>query len=154
MIAPPPDFPGDPLGRGLWLNADRLAGQACKARKAVRAALNAWGLGHMADDMELLASELTANAFEHARGPVDLVLQQRAARVLLEVRDRSRRLPAFRESDEWSEGGRGLTLVASFSEAWGCWPSENGKTIWCSLPISATAATPVVETPRVMEAAR
>src|SRR5689334_11435805 len=48
---------------------------ARRARAAIRQALAAWGMDHLAGDAELLASELVANAAEYGNGqPISLAL--------------------------------------------------------------------------------
>ena len=46
-----------------------------QARSAIRAALTGWGLPGLADDAELLTSELIANAAEHGTGPIGLTVR-------------------------------------------------------------------------------
>jgi hypothetical protein len=36
-------------------------------------------------------------------------------------------------------GGRGLTLVASVSDGWGCEPVQTGKTVWAEFASHASA---------------
>ena len=68
-------------------------------------------------DVELVVAELIGNALRHAPGTIELILEAHADRVVLHVIDKgpgfafSPRLP----SDLYSEAGRGLFLIASFS---------------------------------------
>ena len=60
---------------------------AGRARRAVRATLDDWGLAGLADAAVLVVSELVTNAVVHARsGPV-LVLTARAGVLRIAVRD-------------------------------------------------------------------
>ncbi|WP_200261515.1 ATP-binding protein [Streptomyces sp. HSG2] len=92
------------------------------------------------DTASLLIAELTANAVLHGR------VRGRAARLALtlaggtlriEVTDaRGDRLPepasgGCGDEDRGGESGRGLLLVASLADAWGCEPHHpGGKTVW------------------------
>jgi hypothetical protein len=51
---------------------------ARQARSAVRRALATWGVHDPSGDAELLASELVANAAEHASGPISLAVRRHA----------------------------------------------------------------------------
>ncbi|MFF9219586.1 ATP-binding protein [Streptomyces viridosporus] len=115
------------------------------------------GQSEPADDADtatasLLIAELTANAALHGR------VRGRAARLALtltpttlriEVTDaRGERPPALPApaADVHGESGRGLLLVASLADAWGCEPyPPGGKTVWAECagsPGALTAGTP------------
>jgi anti-sigma regulatory factor (Ser/Thr protein kinase) len=71
---------------------------ARQARSAVRRALTAWGIDDPDGDAELLASELVANAAEHASGSIGLALRRHAQPdgqrgITCEVTDASPSLP-------------------------------------------------------------
>jgi anti-sigma regulatory factor (Ser/Thr protein kinase) len=110
-----------------------------QARVAVRRALASWDLDALAPDAELLASELVANAAEHAGGrPINLTIRQHQTRsglrgVECEVTDRSRSLPQPRAADQDSERGRGLAIVATLATSNGVTLRPNGKTTWFTL---------------------
>ncbi|MCP9959639.1 ATP-binding protein [Streptomyces sudanensis] len=82
----------------------------------------------------LLVAELTANAALHGRvrgRHARLTLTLTAGTLRIEVTDaRGDRLPAP-TPDADGESGRGLLLVASLADAWGCEPHDpGGKTVW------------------------
>ena len=110
-----------------------------RAREAVRHALAAWGVACLADEAELLASELIANAVEHADGqPVDLFLRgytTPAGRrgIACEVTDTSPVLPRTHHASAGSERGRGLAIVAALATASGIAVGPDGKTAWFTL---------------------
>ncbi|MFC8699452.1 ATP-binding protein [Streptomyces parvus] len=81
-----------------------------------------------------LIAELTANAALHGRvrgRHARLALTLTASTLRIEVTDaRGDRLPAPTPDAE-GESGRGLLLVASLADAWGCEPHHpGGKTVW------------------------
>jgi anti-sigma regulatory factor (Ser/Thr protein kinase) len=112
---------------------------ARQARCAARRAMKAWGMGDLSGDAELLASELVANAVEHANGQsVGLVLRRLADdegqdAVACEVSDSSPILPEARHADPDTDRGRGLAIVAALASASGVRTSPGGKTSWFTL---------------------
>jgi len=131
---------------------------ACAARKFVRAALAEWttqdvwpadGVSdRVVDDAVLLVSELVTNAVIHAGTTAEVLcrldMHEEPGRppcgLVIEVSDhhpaRVIRNPVEMER-EGREGGRGLQLVAAFSEEWGITYRRDLKTIWCRLVIAA-----------------
>lgn len=113
---------------------------AAQARSAVRRALAAWGMTELSADAELLASELVANATEHAPGaPVGLALHRRQASAgrtadfICEISDGSPVIPEPRATDLDDERGRGLAIVAALAADSGVTVRPGGKTTWFSL---------------------
>ncbi len=105
-----------------------------------------WGLGELADTVELVVSELVTNAVqasvdrdgrpryspEHGLSCVHLRLSTDGIAALIEVWDESARPPTPVQPGLTDEGGRGLMLVNSFTERWG-WElpqSGRGKIVW------------------------
>lgn len=122
------------------------------ARLFVRSTLQALGLDQLAEDAELITSELVTNAVR-ATGITnpsprwselrDLALiRLRLAVVggalIIEVWDRDSTPPMpKREETLDAEGGRGLVIVDSLSRRWNFYgPAEGGKWVWAELAIS------------------
>jgi anti-anti-sigma factor len=106
------------------------------ARQVTRDACVAWGLPHLADDAELIVSEIVANAVLHAGGPVDVVLTRRERHLHMSVRDRSPVRPVRSIPDpETAQGGRGLLLLDAVASGWGAAATAEGKTVWATLRI-------------------
>jgi hypothetical protein len=86
----------------------------------------------MAQNLELVVSELATNAVRHARTPFRLTILT-APTLRVEVADGSSVLPAGGTPDRWSESGRGLWLVAALTQSWGVVPLRAGKVVWADL---------------------
>jgi anti-sigma regulatory factor (Ser/Thr protein kinase) len=112
-------------------------GSARSARQAVRDALTAWGIEDPDHDAELLASELVANAAEHAPGaPIGLALRLGAGRdITCEVTDASPTLPHGRQAGPDDERGRGMAIVSALASASGVRAEAGGKTTWFTLAL-------------------
>jgi anti-sigma regulatory factor (Ser/Thr protein kinase) len=86
----------------------------------------------VADTAELLASELVANAVQHAASPLHFRVEVDADRVRLAVRDREPTLPQRRDPSPDDLFGRGLLLVEDLASDWGAEPvPDDGKVVWC-----------------------
>ena len=109
------------------------------ARFHVRAALGFHDLGHLADDAEIITSELVTNAVQHADCDVTETIGVTLARtrdqdsVIVVVSDSSPHGPVLRSPSADSEPGRGLQIVASLSVHWGWLPEPSGKAVYAIL---------------------
>jgi anti-sigma regulatory factor (Ser/Thr protein kinase) len=121
----------------LLLPEARSAGLA---RSEVRATLTQWGVADLADTTCLLATELLANAVQHARSPVEMRLYLTAGEVIVEVTDDSAQLPQRCLPADDDEGGRGLLMVDALATSWGTRPAASGKTVWFTLPATPADA--------------
>lgn len=108
---------------------------ASAARKLVRTALDAWGLGELAEDSSLIVSELATNAVRHTRSRYMRVTVTRPSPgwVRVAVVDKSRTMPQPRPASETDTGGRGLAVVDAFSDRWGTDRLPWGKRVWAEL---------------------
>jgi anti-sigma regulatory factor (Ser/Thr protein kinase) len=98
-------------------------------RSAATRRLEEWGLGESAFSMELVISELLANAIQHGGAPVTLRLIREGA-LICEVSDGSSTSPHPRRAQPLEEDGRGLFLVGQLTDRWGTRYTPTGKTIW------------------------
>ncbi|MFF3753767.1 SpoIIE family protein phosphatase [Streptomyces sp. NPDC002018] len=142
-----PDRPGDDIAlivaRTRVLHPDRTAewevpahpSEVARVRADVARQLTDWGLDEVAYTTELILSELITNAIRYAIGPIRVRLL-RDRTLICEVSDFSSTSPHLRYAAATDEGGRGLFLVAQFTERWGTRYTANGKVIWAeqSLP--------------------
>ncbi|MEI6360717.1 MAG: ATP-binding protein [Actinomycetes bacterium] len=112
---------------GRWTLAGHLP-SAAQARALVRDALPAHG---RLEDIELVASELVANAVEHGEGDVELALALRPPGLRLTVvSGAAAGEPQVRPASPEDEGGRGLAIVAALADRWG-WDQDDGRlAVW------------------------
>jgi anti-sigma regulatory factor (Ser/Thr protein kinase) len=91
---------------------------------------------------ELGVSELVTNALLHADAPITVQVRGTREHPRVEVRDGSAQPPVLpepqlvRDDDVLMTFGRGLSIVARASDAWGVDLEERGKTVWFA-PASA-----------------
>ncbi|MEV7468113.1 SpoIIE family protein phosphatase [Streptomyces kronopolitis] len=107
-----------------------------EVRQFIQDILEQWGLGAIAYETELLATELVTNGLVHADSDVDVRLRRYPDRIRVDVRDSSTRPPVPApitvdpEIDSFSENGRGLVIVEELAAAWGTAPYGRGKSVW------------------------
>ncbi|HTA04622.1 MAG TPA: ATP-binding protein [Streptosporangiaceae bacterium] len=123
------------------------------ARSFTFQTMHKWGVTDRADDIAAVVTELLTNAIrhalpqaQHATGtlspwPIKVGLLHPGSHVICAIADPSTELPELREPDWQDESGRGLLVVSSLSDHWGCSaaPDEQGKVVWGAF---ATAARP------------
>lgn len=136
--------PGRPAWPGFPRVATRTSGPGADsvrvARNFAATTLHRWGVGERGDDIVVVVSELLTNALRHTvpggaaswpRWPVRLGMLQQGPWVLCAVSDRSEELPMSRDPGLFGESGRGLHVVATLCDAWGCTPpGPGGKAVW------------------------
>lgn len=113
------------------------------ARSFTRDTLRSWDMTGLADDAQLVVSELVTNALMHTRdsdlpGPrpvIGLRLMAQPPWLLCMVTDPSQQIPLPRQADPDDCSGRGLQVIESCSSRWG-WNllDESGKIVWALLP--------------------
>lgn len=111
-----------------------------QAREVVAQQLTAWGLGHLADDLELIVSELITNAIRHGGGVRAVTLTARDGYARIEVADNDETMPTPRTAGPTDTGGRGLLLIEALSRAWGARPDDGGKVVWAEVVGTARPA--------------
>lgn len=127
---------------------------AREARLFARATLLRWGMRDVVDDALLLVSEMVSNCVRHGAPPLRLTLRLRSGLLRIAVNDGGPGVPRPRLSSVPPEGvingvhiagsGRGLTLVAAISTAWGIseYAAGPGKTMWCELQVDSSIGNP------------
>ena len=111
---------------------------ACARKHAMAVALE-WGFPGLAEDIELIVSELVTNAVR-ATGNSDggsltipvvrLSLASDLQCVLIRVWDGSSQMPVRRDAGPDDNTGRGLMLVGHLGSEWGTYKKANGKVVW------------------------
>jgi anti-sigma regulatory factor (Ser/Thr protein kinase) len=143
-----PDFSRWPLQSHLILGA--LPSAVPCARLHTRHILWEWGLQPLTDQAGLIVSELITNAAQASetltasryagrwapgRPPVRLWLHGQEQRIAIQVWDANNQLPVRQSADPDAESGRGLLLVESLGNAWGCYRPQrsSGKIVWATV---------------------
>ncbi|WP_408646358.1 SpoIIE family protein phosphatase [Streptomyces jeddahensis] len=127
------DVPGDPaVVAGIRADAARR--------------LEEWGLEELAFSTELVISELVTNAIRYGAAPIRLRLLRDRSSLICEVADGSSTSPHLRRAAATDEGGRGLFLVAQFTQRWGTRYMPRGKVIWTEQSLHSTATEPDADT--------
>lgn len=107
-----------------------------KMRDLLRRLLRSWRMPDAGDGViELLATELAANAVQHARSDMTVIVRYLGDVVRVEVGDGSRQLPVARQAEDDDLDGRGLALVDALAKEWGVLPTRTGKRVWCDVSI-------------------
>lgn len=122
-------------------------GAVPSARLHARLIVCEWGLPELAENVELVTSELVTNAVKASQGligsryngkyragkpPVRLWVMSDRARVLVQVWDGNDQLPRKGEPELEDEGGRGLFVVEGLCAKYGAYRAEGstGKVVW------------------------
>jgi serine phosphatase RsbU (regulator of sigma subunit)/PAS domain-containing protein/anti-sigma regulatory factor (Ser/Thr protein kinase) len=128
------EVPGDPAA-------------VAPVRTACARRLAEWGLEQVAFTAELILSELVTNAIRYGAEPIAVRLLRTepigspdAGTLIFEVADGSSTSPRLRCAKVTDEGGRGLFLVARFTERWGTRYTTTGKVIWAEQSLHHDAA--------------
>lgn len=113
--------------------------------------MHKWGAESRSDDAAAVVTELMTNALRHALAqlprdsagtpswPIRLGLADAGPYVICAVADPSSELPAPRRPNWQDEAGRGLLVVGSLSDQWGCCtaPGGQGKVVWAAFAATA-----------------
>ncbi|NUK51299.1 ATP-binding protein [Streptomyces lunaelactis] len=106
-------------------------------RKTVRSTLGRWGVLAVADETELIVTELATNVIKHVGegAPATLVLEPRDDRIRVELHDKGHTAPALGSGGCDEECGRGLHLLSAMSLGWGTLLTATGKAVWCEISL-------------------
>ena len=88
--------------------------------------------------VELMVSELAANAVVHAATSFEVTVLRTSDHVRVEVRDTDASRPAVRWPDTDQPRGRGLQIVNALADRWGieAWvDGKVGKTVWFTVDL-------------------
>lgn len=96
----------------------------------------------VADDAELIVSELVSNAVRFCAGPVTVKLSAHLHQVTIAVADDNPAPPVLRRAGHRDDGGRGLAIVAALSDEWGVYqyPTDR-KEVWARLSLASGSST-------------
>lgn len=143
-------LPGYPLGDeqpDLWSRPPeppreariRLApvpASVARMRALLQRLQSSWRMPDASDGViELLATELAANAVKHAQSDMTVIVRYLGDVIRVEVGDGSRETPRPRQAADDDLDGRGLALVDALAAQWGVLPTRTGKRVWCDVNI-------------------
>jgi anti-sigma regulatory factor (Ser/Thr protein kinase) len=119
--------PGEPVAsRRFEATPASVAGARAFARDTVARAR-----GSEPEHLALLVSELASNAVVHACSPFTVTVRLLDDDVVrVEVHDDDPLVPALRDPAADATTGRGLRVVESLSDRWGCDVDPDGKIVW------------------------
>jgi len=101
--------------------------------------LREWNLRHLADNAEIIVSELATNALKaswslHGTPPITVRLRAKWESLVIEVWDALPAPPQSQPHGIDADSGRGLEIVAMLSENWGYYhPEIGGKVVWAAI---------------------
>jgi anti-sigma regulatory factor (Ser/Thr protein kinase) len=115
----------------------RSLDSAAEARAFAQRALRDWGYDELGDVVQLLVSELVANAVSHAESATTLSLRLSDDILRVEVHDASPAVPHRRVVLQDDPDGRGLFIVDAMATRWGVESHAAGKSVWFEVPLPA-----------------
>lgn len=125
-----------PALRKVYLEVAASNAAVPSVRLFTRTTVDEWGLAKLADDVELVVSELVTNAVQatldrELGSNVAMVLAETDGELLVLVWDGATEVPEPASPDSDGLHGRGLQIVAALASRWGTALGENGgKVVW------------------------
>ncbi len=114
-----------------------------KARHTITSLVRDWNVAlsdEQVAEVELLSTEVIANAIHHTQAPCSVAVRWTGVRLRVEVTDSSAVRPNPRSSSPDAEGGRGLLLVDALAADWGSFSDPAGKVVWFEVASSIRPA--------------
>lgn len=106
------------------------------ARRFVDEMLTVWDCRPAIETLEVLLSEIVANAVVHAHSEPEVTVRLLDGILRVDVADDSDVMPETRSSEPMSEGGRGLRILDSEASRWGVHRRPGGgKVVWFEVPV-------------------
>ncbi|WP_420036141.1 ATP-binding protein [Streptomyces sp. cg28] len=97
-------------------------------RDSTAAFLRRFGLaGQLVGSVVLVVSELVTNAVQHGHGLVELEIHVTRGSVTVSVTDENPAPAVLKQVNSDDISGRGMALVAAYSDKWG----SSGEETWC-----------------------
>lgn len=97
---------------------------------------DALGVGRssvVADDVQLVVSELVTNSLDAGSSSLDVTIAVDDTYVRVGLADDAPGEPVARRAEPSDANGRGLAIVAALSEDWGVRRRSRGKEVWATL---------------------
>ncbi len=139
LVGPVPDVTSSDEDEGLWLELPPQRRSVGVGRHWVVRVAAEQGVTGMANQIvELLASELLANAVLHGSGdgPIRVALECTDSLIRVSVRDSLPQRPVVLHPEPAAPAGRGMAIVEAMSNRWGVEPHPaDGKTVWFEIDL-------------------
>ncbi|HVV31307.1 MAG TPA: ATP-binding protein [Mycobacteriales bacterium] len=111
-----------------------ILSSARTARRFVADRCAGWGVvSDQLHTLQLLTSEVVANAVIHGRSEIRLALSATDKTIRVEVGDDNSRHPSRQPQDLEALDGRGLAIVDRLADSWGVEERPLGKVVWFEL---------------------
>ncbi len=105
-------------------------------RRDISHQMERWGLMPMAYGVCLVVTELLSNVHKHAGGGEgELLLRHSRGELWVMVGDASREMPTIQDLDITKTSGRGLMVVAEYTDQWVAVPTAVGKVVICRFTV-------------------
>ena len=117
------------------LELEPALGAARRSRELITEACGRWDRPELAGPACIVVTELVNNVVVHARTPMVVLVAAHGGGMSVAVRDYSPVEPVYSGSPVpvTSYGGRGMLLIDSVADRWGCLPVSDGKVVWALL---------------------
>lgn len=89
----------------------------------------------VADEVELMVSELATNAVRHTRAGFEVRVDRDGDRLRIAVADEGDGAPTVKNPEPRSLSGRGLWIVEQLAHDWGIEASGGGKAVWFTVAL-------------------
>jgi two-component sensor histidine kinase len=111
-----------------------VVGAARRSRELITEACLKWNLPDVAGPAHIVVTELVNNVVSHAHTAMEVLLARHGDTISVAVRDHSGNTPRYAGPvPATAYGGRGLLLIDSVSQQWGCLRLSGGKVVWAVL---------------------
>jgi anti-sigma regulatory factor (Ser/Thr protein kinase) len=112
-------------------------------RRTLPELLDRPGRAELADELDLVVSELAGNALRHAGSIGFVQLERHRSTLRVSIADPDERSPLVRAPTTTLESGRGMLLIEAVSRGWGVEPDliQGGKRVWADLSTDDSADT-------------
>ena len=133
---PPPRLPASGRSWRPPVDGNPVAATRAWVRRTLPEVLHRPVRPDLAEDLDLVVSELAGNALRHAGAMTQVELAVDSETIRVTVGDGDERTPLVRDAGSEAESGRGILLVRALSTAWSTdHLRHGGKQVWAELAL-------------------
>jgi anti-sigma regulatory factor (Ser/Thr protein kinase) len=122
-----------PVAETTWQFAADATAPGDARRFVIDALRHARHDSDLLDDVQIVITELAANAVVHTASPFSVSITSTGSIIRIQVHDRSRARPAVRDDPGNGSSGRGMWIIAALARRWGVDSTPDGKIVWAEL---------------------